>query len=79
MIPLSALPWDTIGIVIGLALLIPSLIAITGIKLKRFEEVGWSIGLFLIVLSIFTYSWIIPATVVDEATLPADYIWEDEG
>lgn len=79
MSPLSALPWDTIGIIIGISLLAPSVLAVVFIKRHRFEELGWAIGLFLLILGIVTYCVIIPMTIVDEAILPEDYIWEDEG
>lgn len=79
MLPLSSLPWDSIGVVVGLSLLIPSLLSIVFIKRHRYEELGLAIGIFLLVLGIATFFVIIPQIIVDEAILPEDYIWEDEG
>jgi len=60
MLPWNALPLNTIGIIVALSILIPSLITIILIKIKRYEEVGWIIGIFLIILSLITYSYLIP-------------------
>lgn len=79
MLPLSSLPWDTIGIVVGISLLIPSVLSVILIKRHRYEELGWVIGLFLVILGLITFFVIIPQTIIDEAILPEDYIWEDEG
>lgn len=79
MMPLNALPLNTIGIIVGLSLLIPAIISILLIKVKRYEELGWIIGIFLVVLSIIAYSYLIPNEIVDNARIPEDYIWEDEG
>jgi hypothetical protein len=79
MLPLSSLPWNTIGIAIGLSLLIPSVLSVILIKKHRYEELGWTIGIFLLLLGTITYFVIIPQMIVDEAILPEDYIWEDEG
>jgi hypothetical protein len=79
MFPLSSLPWDTIGIVVGVSLLIPSILSIVLIKRHRYEDLGWAIGLFLIILGLVTYFVIIPQTIVEEAILPEDYLWQDEG
>ncbi len=79
MVPLNALPLNTIGIVIGLSILIPSVISICLIKIRKYEEFGMIIGVFLIILSLTTYFYIIPSEIVDEAVLPEEYIWEDEG
>ncbi|UCD14207.1 MAG: hypothetical protein JSW60_01995 [Thermoplasmatales archaeon] len=79
MLPLNMLPLDTIGIVIGISILVPSLITILFIKIRRFEEFGMVIGVFLLVLSLVTYFYIIPNEVVQDAILPEEYIWEDEG
>lgn len=79
MLPWNALPLNTIGIIVGLSLIIPTLIAILLIKIKRYEEVGWVIGIFLIILSSVTFFYLIPNEIVVEAKIPEDYIWEDEG
>jgi hypothetical protein len=79
MIPVNALPINTIGVVIGISILVPSILTILLIKLRKFEELGMVIGIFLILLSVVTYFYIIPNEIVDETTIPADYIWEDEG
>lgn len=75
----SALPWNTIFIVIGLSILIPSLLAILFIKLKRYEELGIALGIFFIILASSTLFYIIPHEIVDKAMLPEDYMWEDSG
>jgi len=79
MLPWSALPLNTIAIIIGMSLLIPSLIAILLIKIKRYEELGWVIGVFLLILSSVAYTGLIPNEIVNNAVIPEDYIWEDEG
>jgi len=79
MVPLNALPLNTIGIVIGLSILIPTLLTIFLIRIRKFEELGMVIGIFLIILSVSTYFYIIPTQIVDEAILPEEYLWEDEG
>jgi len=79
MLPLNTLPLDTIGIVIGISILIPTLIAIFLIRIRKFEELGMVIGVFLIVLSLTTYFYIIPMEIVEDTILPEEYIWEDEG
>ena len=79
MLPLNALPLDTIGIVIGLSILIPSLISIYLIRIRKFEELGMVIGIFLIVLGLTTYFYIIPMEVIEDTKIPEEYIWEDEG
>ncbi len=79
MLPLNTLPLDTIGIVIGISILIPSLITIFLIRIRKFEELGMVIGVFLIVLSLTAYFYIIPIGVVEDTILPEEYIWEDEG
>lgn len=79
MLPWSALPWNSIGIVIGLSILVPVLITILFIKIKKFEELGMVIGVFLIILGVVTYFYIIPQEIVGDATIPGEYIWEDEG
>jgi predicted secreted hydrolase len=79
MLPWNAIPLNTIGIVIGLSLLMLSILAILLIKIKRYEELGWTIGVFLIILSSVTYVYIIPHEIVNNAVIPDNYIWEDEG
>ncbi|MFW6121587.1 MAG: hypothetical protein ACOC80_11910 [Petrotogales bacterium] len=79
MLPWNVLPWDTVAIVIAISILVPSLITILFIKIKRYEELGMAIGVFLLILSPVTFFYIIPNNVVDDATLPEGYIWEDEG
>ena len=79
MLPWNALPLNTIGIIVALSLLIPAIITIILIKIKRYEELGWIIGIFLVILSLITYSYLIPNEIVDNARIPEDYIWEDEG
>ena len=79
MVPWNALPLHTIGIIIALSIIIPVLLSLLLIKIKKYEELGWVIGIFLVILSILTYSIIIPFSIVDNARIPDDYIWEDEG
>ena len=79
MSPWSTLPWNTIFAIIGISLLIPSLLAFIFIKLKRYEDLGLAIGVFLIILGTVSYFYLIPYQVVDEAKLPQDYIWDDFG
>ena len=79
MQPLSALPINTIGIVIGFSLFISLGLSLLLIKIKRYEELGWVIGLFLIILSSVTFIYLIPHEIINEAKIPNDYIWEDEG
>ena len=79
MLALDALPWDIIAIVLGLSIFIPSIIAILLIKVKRYEDVGTAIGIFLILLGSISYFYVIPNQVVDQALLPENYFWEDEG
>ena len=76
MLPLSSLSWDTIGIAVGISLLIPSVLSVILIKRHRYEEVGWVIGLFLVILGLVTFFVIIPQTIIDEAILPEDYLWD---
>ena len=79
MQPLNALPLNIIGIIIALSLFISLGLTILLIKIKRYEEVGWVIGVFLIILSSITFVYLIPHEIIDEAKIPSDYIWEDEG
>ena len=79
MLPWQALPLNTIGIIIALSVLIPTSVALILIKIKRYEELGWIIGIFLIILSLSTFFYLIPNEIVSEARIPDDYIWEDEG
>jgi predicted secreted hydrolase len=79
MLPWNALPLNTIFIIIGLSLFISILLTIILIKIKRYEEFGWVIGIFLIILSSVTFLYLIPHEIIDEASIPDNYIWEDEG
>ncbi|MEM0493318.1 MAG: lipocalin family protein [Candidatus Thermoplasmatota archaeon] len=79
MIPWNALPFNTIALVIGLSIVIPTLLTLLCIFLKRFEDAGFIIGLFLIILSFFSYFYLIPNEIIDKTILPEDYIWEDTG
>lgn len=79
MLPLNALPLNTLGIIIGLSILIPSILTIIFMRIKKFEELGMVIGIFLIVLSIVTFFYLIPQEIVGDTTIPEGYIWEDEG
>ncbi len=75
----NAIPWNTIAVVIGLAFLIPSLLALLLIKIKRYEDLGAVIGVFLLLLGSIAYFYIIPMDIVQQATLPDNYLWEDAG
>jgi len=79
MSPWDTLPWNTILLIIGVSLLIPSVIAIFFIKLKRYEDVGLAIGVFLLILGGVAYLYLIPQQVVSETKLPENYSWEDTG
>ena len=75
----NALSWDTILLIIGLALLIPTLLALLFAKIRRFEDLGAVIGVFLLLLGGIAYFYLIPTAIVQQATLPQDYLWQDEG
>jgi len=79
MAPWNALPWNTILAIIGISLLIPSLLAALFIKIKRYEDLGMTIGVFLLILGSISYGYLIPQQVVHETILPENYIWEDQG
>ena len=79
MLPWNALPLNTIFIIIGLSLFISVVLTIILIKIKRYEEFGWVLGIFLIILSSVTFIYLIPHEIINEARIPDDYIWEDEG
>jgi len=79
MSPWNALPWDTILIIVAVSILIISLLTIIFIKFRRFEDLGLIIGVFLLVLSLFSYFYLIPNEVINEAILPENYVWEDVG
>jgi predicted secreted hydrolase len=79
MTPWSTLPWNTIIAIIGISLLIPSILAVIFIKIKRYEDLGLTIGVFLIVLGLVAYIYIIPQDIIHETKLPENYIWEDQG
>ena len=77
--PWDTLPWNTILLIIGFSLLIPSVIAICFIKFKRYEDVGLAIGVFLLILGGIAYLYLIPQQVISETKLPENYSWEDTG
>jgi len=79
MSPWNALPWDTIIIIIAISIIIPSLLSVVFIKFRRFEDLGLVLGVFLIILSLFSYFYLIPNDIINEAILPENYIWEDTG
>ncbi|MFH1101632.1 MAG: hypothetical protein V1726_06330 [Methanobacteriota archaeon] len=79
MVPWNALPWDTILTIIVVSILIPILLAIIFIKIKRYEDLGIAIGIFLLLLGTISYGYLIPYKIVNAATLPENYIWYDEG
>lgn len=79
MSPWNALPWNTILIIIGISLFITSLLTVIFIKVRRFEDLGLIIGVFLVFLSLFSYFYLIPNEIINEAILPENYIWEDTG
>ena len=79
MSPWNTLPWNTILLIIGVSLLIPSLIAILFVKLKRYEDIGLTIGVFLLILGGVAYLYLIPQEVIQETKLPENYSWEDTG
>lgn len=79
MSPWSTLPWNTILAIIGISLLIPSILAFLCIKMKRYEDLGLAIGVFLLILGSVSYFYLIPNDVIHETRLPQDYIWEDQG
>lgn len=47
--------------------------------MKRYEDLGLAIGVFLLILGSVSYFYIIPNEVINETRLPQDYIWEDQG
>ncbi|MBN2598909.1 MAG: hypothetical protein JXA75_00090 [Candidatus Thermoplasmatota archaeon] len=79
MSPWDTVPWNTILLIIGISLLLPSVLAVLFIRLKRYEDVGLTIGVFLLILGSVTYLYIIPQEIITETKLPEDYIWEDIG
>jgi hypothetical protein len=79
MSPWNALPWDTILIIVAISIFIPSLLTVIFIKIRRFEDLGLTVGVFLLVLSLFSYFYLIPNDVINEAILPENYVWEDTG
>ena len=68
MSPWNALPWNTIVAIIGISLLIPSLLAIILIRIKRFEDLGMAIGVFLLILGSVSYAYLIPQDIIHEAS-----------
>ena len=79
MVEWSALPWDTIFVIIGASILIPTILAIIYTKMKRYEELGIALGVFFILLASISLFYIIPHEIVEKAMLPEDYVWEDIG
>ena len=79
MVPWNAVPWDTVAIIIGFALIFPSALSILYIKRRRFEELGMVIGVFLLLLSTISYAFIIPTEIINKTHMPEDYLWEDYG
>jgi predicted secreted hydrolase len=79
MSPLNALPWNTIIVIISISIFIPSFLTVLFIKFRRFEDLGMVLGVFLLVLSLFSYFYLIPNQIIDETMLPENYIWEDTG
>lgn len=79
MIPWNALPWNTIAIIIGLSILFPILLSLVCIRFKRYEDAGFTIGVFLLVLSVVSYGYVIPQQIIHETMLPQNYVWEDTG
>ncbi|DAC72198.1 MAG TPA: hypothetical protein DSN98_06440 [Thermoplasmata archaeon] len=79
MSPLNTLPWNTIVAIIGMSILIPSLLTIILIRIKRFEDVGMAVGVFFLILGSVSYAYLIPQEIIHEATLPENYIWQDQG
>jgi predicted secreted hydrolase len=79
MSPWDTLPWNTILTIIGVSLLIPSVLAILFVKIKRYEDVGLTIGVFLLILGGVAYMYLIPQQVIQETKLPENYSWEDTG
>ncbi|MDH7507327.1 MAG: hypothetical protein QHH15_06055, partial [Candidatus Thermoplasmatota archaeon] len=75
----NALPWNTILIIIAISTIIPSLLTIFFIKIRRFEDLGLILGFFLIILSLLSYFYLIPNEIINEAILPENYVWEDMG
>jgi hypothetical protein len=79
MVPWNALPWNTIVILIGLSILLPSIFAILYIYRRRFEELGLIIGVFFLLLSSVSYGYLIPNEIIGKSVLPDNYRWEDQG
>jgi hypothetical protein len=79
MTPWDTLPWNMILTIIGVSLLIPSLLAILFVRIKRYEDVGLAIGVFLLILGSVAYMYLIPQEIIQETKLPENYIWEDTG
>ncbi|PNX45972.1 MAG: hypothetical protein BV459_07390, partial [Thermoplasmata archaeon M11B2D] len=79
MSPWNTVPWNTVLAIIGISLFIPSILAFVFIRLKRYEDLGLSIGVFLLILGVIAYGYLIPYQVIDETRLPEDYFWEDQG
>ncbi|KYK20566.1 hypothetical protein AYK25_04630 [Thermoplasmatales archaeon SM1-50] len=79
MSPWNTLPWNTILAIIGISLFIPSILAFLFIRLKRYEDFGFAVGVFLLILGVIAYGYLIPYQVIDETKLTEDYFWEDQG
>lgn len=79
MSPWNALPWNTIVAILGISIFIPSFLTILFIRIKRFEDLGMAIGVFLLILGSISYAYLIPQDVIHETRLPENYIWKDQG
>ena len=79
MSPWNAIPWDTVFIIVAFSILIPTLLTVIFMKFRRFEDLGLIVGVFLVVLSLFSYFYLLPNEVINEAILPENYVWEDTG
>ena len=79
MSPWNALPWNTIIVIIAVSIFIPSFLTVLFIKFRRFEDLGLVIGVFLLILSLFSYFYLIPNEVINETILPENYVLEDTG
>src|SRR5512136_2953782 len=79
MSPWNTLPWNTILAIIGMSLLIPVILSIILIKVKRYEDLGMAVGVFLLILGSVSYVYLIPQDVIHETRLPVNYSWEDLG
>jgi predicted secreted hydrolase len=79
MSPWNTLPWNTIFAIIGVSMLIPVILTFIFLRVKRYEDLGMAIGVFLLILGSVSYVYLIPQDIIHETKLPEDYIWEDQG